>query len=147
MSLKLARDIVCQAEGSTKLIECTVALHTSERDAKIVAKNIVNSPLVKTAIHGADPNWGRLVMAIGKPDERLTLRSIPARDVTISVMGRVLFDGGRPVDVDLPALSRSLAESARVAIDVRIGEARYAATVWGCDLSRRYVEINADYTT
>jgi glutamate N-acetyltransferase/amino-acid N-acetyltransferase len=147
MSLKLARDIVCQAEGSTKLIECTVGLHTSHHDAKIVAKNIVNSPLVKTAIHGADPNWGRLVMAIGKPDERLTLRSIAPRDVTISVMGRVLFDGGRPVDVDLPTLSKSLAESSRVAIDVRIGEPRYAATVWGCDLSRRYVEINADYTT
>jgi len=147
MSLKLARDIVSQAEGSTKLIECTVGLHTSHRDARIVAKNIVNSPLVKTAIHGADPNWGRLVMAIGKPDERLTLRSIAPRDVTISVMGRVLFDGGRLVDVDLPTLSRSLAESARVSIDVRIGEARYAATVWGCDLSRRYIEINADYTT
>jgi glutamate N-acetyltransferase/amino-acid N-acetyltransferase len=147
MSLKLARDIVAQAEGSTKLIECTVRLHTSQRDAKIVAKKIVNSPLVKTAIHGADPNWGRLVMAIGKPDERLTLRSIPPRDVTISVMGRVLYDGGHPIDVDLPALSTSIAESARIAIDVRIGEPRHRATVWGCDLSRRYVEINADYTT
>jgi glutamate N-acetyltransferase/amino-acid N-acetyltransferase len=147
MSLKLARDIVAQAEGSTKLIECTVGLHTSPRDAKIMAKKIINSPLVKTAIHGADPNWGRLVMAIGKPDERLTLRSIPRRDVTISVMGRVLFDGGRPVDVDLPALSKSIGESARIAIDVRIGDPRHVATVWGCDLSRRYVEINADYTT
>jgi glutamate N-acetyltransferase/amino-acid N-acetyltransferase len=147
MSLKLARDIVFQAEGSTKLIECTVRLSTSVGDAKIMAKKIVNSPLVKTAIHGADPNWGRLVMAIGKPDARLTMRSIAASEVTISVMDRVLFDGGRPVDVDLPALSGSLAASSRVAIDVRIGEARHAATVWGCDLSRRYVEINADYTT
>jgi glutamate N-acetyltransferase/amino-acid N-acetyltransferase len=147
MSLKLARDIVAQAEGSTKLIECTVSLHSSPRDAKIVAKNIVNSPLVKTAVHGGDPNWGRVVMAIGKPDERLSLRSIDRGDVKISVMGRVLFDGGRPVDVDLPALSRSLIDSSRVAIDVRIGDARYTAKVWGCDLSRRYVEINADYTT
>jgi glutamate N-acetyltransferase/amino-acid N-acetyltransferase len=147
MSLKLARDIVAQAEGSTKLIECTVSLHSSPRDAKIVAKNIVNSPLVKTAVHGGDPNWGRIVMAIGKPDERLSLRSIERGDVKISVMGRVLFDGGRPVDVDLPALSRSLIDSSRVAIDVRIGDARYTAKVWGCDLSRRYVEINADYTT
>jgi glutamate N-acetyltransferase/amino-acid N-acetyltransferase len=147
MSLKLARDIVAQAEGSTKLIECTVRVHTSPRDAKIIAKKIVNSPLVKTAIHGGDPNWGRLVMAIGKPDERLTLRSIERSDVTISVMGRVLFDGGRQVDVDLPGLSQSLAESTRVAIDVRIGDPHHTAIVWGCDLSRRYVEINADYTT
>lgn len=147
MSLKLARDIVAQAEGSTKLIECTVRLHTSARDARIVAKKIVNSPLVKTAIHGADPNWGRLVMAIGKPDERLSLRSIPRREVTISVMGQVLYDGGRVIDVDLRALSSSIAKSARITIDVRIGDPRHGATVWGCDLSRRYVEINADYTT
>jgi len=62
-------------------------------------------------------------------------------------MGRSLFDVGRPVDVDLPALSRSLIDSSRIAIDVRIGDARHTAKVWGCDLSRRYVEINADYTT
>jgi glutamate N-acetyltransferase/amino-acid N-acetyltransferase len=147
LSLKLARDIVFQAEGSTKLIECTVRLSTSTRDARIVAKKIVNSPLVKTAIHGADPNWGRLVMAIGKPDPRLTMQSIAQSEVTISMMDQVLFDGGRRIDVDLPALSRSLAATSRVSVDVRIGEARHSATVWGCDLSRRYVEINADYTT
>jgi glutamate N-acetyltransferase/amino-acid N-acetyltransferase len=147
MSLKLARDIVAQAEGSTKLVDCTVSLHTSAADAKLVAKKIVNSPLVKTAIHGADPNWGRVVMAIGKPDERLTLRSISPNEVTISVMGRTLFDRGKAIAVDLSALSTSLAESSRVTIEVRIGEPRYKATVWGCDLSRRYVEINADYTT
>lgn len=147
MSLKLARDIVAQAEGSTKLIDCTVSLHTSAADAKLVAKKIVNSPLVKTAIHGADPNWGRVVMAIGKPDERLSLRSISPNEVTISVMGRTLFDRGAAIAVDLSALSTSLDESSRVTIEVRIGEPRYKATVWGCDLSRRYVEINADYTT
>jgi glutamate N-acetyltransferase/amino-acid N-acetyltransferase len=147
MSLKLARDIVAQAEGSTKLVDCTVSLHTSAADAKLVAKKIVNSPLVKTAIHGADPNWGRVVMAIGKPDERLTLRSISPNEVTISVMGRTLFDRGKAIAVDLSALSTSLAASSRVTIEVRIGEPRYKATVWGCDLSRQYVEINADYTT
>ena len=67
MSIKLARDIVAQSEGATKLIECTVRLDSSPADAKIMAKKIVNSPLVKTAVHGGDPNWGRIVMAIGKP--------------------------------------------------------------------------------
>ncbi|HTB77561.1 MAG TPA: bifunctional ornithine acetyltransferase/N-acetylglutamate synthase, partial [Polyangiaceae bacterium] len=76
MSIKLARDIVSQSEGATKLIECTVRVDSSPADAKIMAKKIVNSPLVKTAVHGGDPNWGRVVMAIGKPDDRLTLGAI-----------------------------------------------------------------------
>jgi glutamate N-acetyltransferase/amino-acid N-acetyltransferase len=147
MSLKLTRDVVAQAEGSTKLIECTVRLDTSAEDAKIMAKKIVNSPLVKTAVYGGDPNWGRLVMAIGKPDERLALGTIAPRDVTASMMGQLVFSRGDAIALDLPALARSLKGSRRVPVDVRIGEGRYAATVWGCDLSHRYVDINADYMT
>jgi glutamate N-acetyltransferase/amino-acid N-acetyltransferase len=147
VSMKLARDIVSQAEGATKLIECTVRLDTCREDARLIAKKIINSPLVKTAVHGGDPNWGRLVMAIGKPDERLTIRAIAREEVVISMMGQVLFDRGKPLAIDLAALSRQLVAQARVGIDVRIGHGRLAATVWGCDLSRRYVEINADYTT
>jgi glutamate N-acetyltransferase/amino-acid N-acetyltransferase len=146
-SVKLARDIVFQAEGSTKLVECTVRLDSSPRDARIVAKNIANSPLVKTAIHGADPNWGRIVMAIGKPDERLTMQAVDPRELMISLMGKVVYDGTAPTALDLPDLSRALAGATRIPIDVRIGMGRHSATVWGCDLSRRYVEINADYTT
>jgi glutamate N-acetyltransferase/amino-acid N-acetyltransferase len=147
MSLKLARDVVAQAEGSTKLIECTVHLDTSVRDAKIMGKKIVNSPLVKTAIYGGDPNWGRLVMAIGKPDERLALHALAPRDVVASMMGQLVFSRGDAIALDLPALAASLKASRRVPIDIRIGEGRYSATVWGCDLSHRYVDINADYMT
>ncbi len=147
MSLKLARDVVAQAEGSTKLIECTVRVDTSIRDAKIIGKKIVNSPLVKTAIYGGDPNWGRLVMAIGKPDERLSLRAIAPKDVVIAMMQQVVYSRSEPIAIDLPALSRSIKGSPRVAIDVTLGQGRYAATVWGCDLSHRYVDINADYMT
>ncbi len=147
MSVKLARDIVWRAEGATKLIECTVRLDTCREDAKLIAKKIINSPLVKTAVHGGDPNWGRLVMAIGKPDERLAIRAIAHEDVVIGMMGQALFDRGQPLAIDLDALSKELAARTRVGIDVRIGQGRHAATVWGCDLSRRYVEINADYTT
>ncbi|HEV3190505.1 MAG TPA: bifunctional glutamate N-acetyltransferase/amino-acid acetyltransferase ArgJ [Polyangiaceae bacterium] len=147
MSVKLARDIVWQAEGATKLIECTVRIDTCREDAKLIAKKIINSPLVKTAVHGGDPNWGRLVMAIGKPDERLTIRAIAREDVVISMMGQKLFDRAKPLTTDLDALSKELVARTRVGIDVRIGQGRHAATVWGCDLSRRYVEINADYTT
>jgi glutamate N-acetyltransferase/amino-acid N-acetyltransferase len=147
MSIKLARDIVAQSEGATKLIECRVRLDSTPNDAKIMAKKIANSPLVKTAVHGGDPNWGRVVMAIGKPDERLTIGAIPRDSVVIEMMGRVVFDRGRPITIDLAALSRELKSSTRVSIDVRIGEGRYAATVWGCDLSHRYVDINAEYMT
>jgi glutamate N-acetyltransferase/amino-acid N-acetyltransferase len=147
MSIKLARDIVAQSEGATKLIECTVRLDSSPADAKIMAKKIVNSPLVKTAVHGGDPNWGRVVMAIGKPDERLTLGSIARDAVVIEMMGQVVFSRAQPIAIDLEALSRELKAATRVSIGVRIGEGRYAATVWGCDLSRRYVDINAEYMT
>jgi glutamate N-acetyltransferase/amino-acid N-acetyltransferase len=147
MSLKLARDIVAQSEGATKLIECTVRIDTSERDAKIMAKKIVNSPLVKTAVHGGDPNWGRLVMAIGKPDERLALAGIAPADVEVRMMGQVLFCRAQPVATQLAVLARSIKESSRVTIDVRIGRGAHAATVWGCDLSRGYVDINAEYMT
>ena len=112
-----------------------------------MAKKIVNSPLVKTAVHGGDPNWGRIVMAIGKPDERLELRSIAPGDVTIELMGEVVFAGGRAIAIALPALAGRLKESTRIGHAVRIGHGRHAATVWGCDLSHRYVDINADYTT
>jgi glutamate N-acetyltransferase/amino-acid N-acetyltransferase len=104
MSIKLARDIVAQSEGATKLIACTVRLDSSAADAKIMAKKIVNSPLVKTAVHGGDPNWGRIVMAIGKPDERLGIATIARDSVVIEMMGKVVFARGQAIAVDLAAL-------------------------------------------
>jgi len=147
MSFKLARDVVAQAEGATRLIDCTVRVDSSARDAKIMAKKIVNSPLVKAAVYGGDPNWGRVVMAIGKPDERLAIGPIGAESVTIAMMGQVVFDRGNDIPIDIAGLGARIKSATRVGIDVRIGEGRHAATVWGCDLSHRYVEINADYTT
>lgn len=147
MSIKLARDIVAQSEGATKLIECTVGLDTSPRDAKIMAKKIINSPLVKTAVHGGDPNWGRVVMAIGKPDERLEIRGLAPSDVVIEMMGQVVFSRAEPIATDLDALAQKLRGESRVPIDVRIGAGRHRAKVWGCDLSAQYVEINAEYMT
>jgi glutamate N-acetyltransferase/amino-acid N-acetyltransferase len=147
MCIKLARDVVSQSEGATRLIECTVGLDTSLRDARIMAKKIVNSPLLKAAVNGGDPNWGRVVMAIGKPDERTDLGPLAPKDVVIEMMGQVVFSRAEPLKVDLDALARRMRETTRVAIEVRIGDGRHLAKVWGCDLSKRYVEINADYTT
>lgn len=147
MSIKLARDIVAQSEGATKVIECTVRLDSSPGDAKIVAKKIVNSPLFKAAVHGGDPNWGRIVMAIGKPDQRMDTRALAPTDIVIEMMGEVVFSRSQPVTTDLGELARKLREATRISVDVRIGEGRYAAKVWGCDLSARYIEINAEYMT
>jgi glutamate N-acetyltransferase/amino-acid N-acetyltransferase len=147
MAIKLARDIVAQSEGATKLIECTVRLDTSDRDAKIVAKKIVNSPLFKAAVHGGDPNWGRIVMAIGKPDERMDMSALTPADIVIEMMGQPVFSRSQPIATDLAGLSRKLREATRIPVDVRIGEGSRSAKVWGCDLSARYVEINAEYMT
>jgi glutamate N-acetyltransferase/amino-acid N-acetyltransferase len=147
MSLKLARDIVAQSEGTTKLIECSVHLDTCAEDAKILAKKVINSPLVKTAVHGGDPNWGRIVAAIGKPDPRVKLESIPRTDLVIEVMGEVVFNHAERVTADLGSLARRINASTRVPISVRIGEGRCSAKVWGCDLGPGYVEINAAYMT
>jgi len=147
MSLKLARDIVAQSEGTTKLIECTVRVDSSEGDAKLLAKSVINSPLVKTAVHGGDPNWGRIVAAIGKPSVRTEIESIPRTELVIEVMGEVVFDRSRPVTTDLDALANRIKTHTRIPISVRVGEGRFSAKVWGCDLGAGYVEINAAYMT
>jgi len=145
--LKLARAVAREAEGANKLLEVTVALPTSEQDAAFFAKKIINSPLIKTAIHGADPNWGRVVMAIGKPAPGSPLFTFSREDVVIAIQGQTMFDRGRALQVDLNALSQSIKSSEVVKIDVVIGTPAYKAKVWGCDLSAEYVHENAHYTT
>jgi glutamate N-acetyltransferase/amino-acid N-acetyltransferase len=145
--LKLARAVAREAEGATKLLEVTVRLATSAADAHHVAKKIVNSPLIKTAVHGADPNWGRVVMAIGKPSPGSPLMTIDPAHVTIRILGQLLYDRGRELGADLRALSLAMKAATSVEIEVDIGAPYHAATVWGCDLSNEYVEENAHYTT
>lgn len=146
MALKLAKDMVYQAEGATKLIEVTVAKARSEAHAKAVAKLIVNSPLVKTAIFGSDPNWGRVAMAIGKPladDEPV----YDPRNIKITVSDIPLFMQGQSTDVDLQQLQKKMQQDKTINISVELGEGDARWMVWGCDLSYRYVEINAEYST
>ena len=145
--LKLARAVAQEAEGATKLLEVTVQLGTSHEDALFFAKKVVNSPLVKTAVHGGDPNWGRVVMAIGKPVPGSPLLSIQPDEVVIAIQGQTMYDRGKRLDVDLPALSSSIKSNRVVTIDVTIGNPVHTATVWGCDLSAEYVHENAHYTT
>jgi glutamate N-acetyltransferase/amino-acid N-acetyltransferase len=138
LTLQLARD----GEGATKLITVTVRLARDWEQARRVAKAIVNSPLVKTAVHGADPNWGRVAMAIGKCHDE---KDIDPEQVVIR-FGDVEAYPARPGPDGLAQLAAVMAAD-HVEIDVELSSGRAECTVFGCDLSDGYVRINADYTT
>lgn len=143
LTLMLARD----GEGATKLLVVTVTGARDAAQAKRVAKMVVNSPLVKTAVHGADPNWGRVAMAVGKCQDDADID--PDR-VTISFGDLTLYPEVEGVEPDLDRL-REIMSADEVTITVDLGLSPAAgpcrATVYGCDLSDGYVRINADYTT
>lgn len=138
----LTREIARGGEGATKLITVDVHRALNEAQAKRVAKSVVNSPLVKTAVYGCDPNWGRVIMAVGKTfDPRID----PAK-VTIRFGETPVFRRGSPAECDLEALRRYLG-SAEVAIAIDLGLGKASARVWGCDLTEGYIQENAYYTT
>jgi glutamate N-acetyltransferase / amino-acid N-acetyltransferase len=142
VALELTKMIARDGEGATKLLEVYVDGARDDAQAKRVAKAIVNSPLVKTAVHGADPNWGRVAMAIGKCSDET---DIDEADVVIRFGEQELYPTSVD-DVGLAALTTYLTSS-QVRIHVSLGIADGSSTVWGCDLSDGYVRINADYTT
>jgi glutamate N-acetyltransferase / amino-acid N-acetyltransferase len=141
VALALTKMVARDGEGATKLLEVHVDGARDDAQAKRVAKAIVNSPLVKTAVHGADPNWGRVAMAVGKCNDG----DIDQRRVVIRFGTQEVY----PQSVDelgLDALAAYM-RGRDVRIHVSLGIADGAWTVWGCDLSDGYVRINADYTT
>ncbi|WP_031485379.1 bifunctional glutamate N-acetyltransferase/amino-acid acetyltransferase ArgJ [Maridesulfovibrio frigidus] len=142
ISKHLVKQIARDGEGATKLIEVHVDQARDYRQAKKVAKMIVNSPLVKTAVHGADPNWGRIAMAIGKCEDEIDIN--PQK--TIIRFGAVEVYPKKLSDIDLAQLEKSLMTE-EVQINVSLQTGTSEATVWGCDLSAEYVRINGEYTT
>ena len=136
----LAHQIVKDGEGATKFIEVTVENALTADDAKCHALAIANSPLVKTAIAGEDPNWGRIVMAIGKSGAAADrdLISIRFGDVLVAEAGWV-----HPDYQEDEAAAHMKGEHIRIAVNLGLG--REDATVWTCDLTHGYIEINADY--
>ena len=140
--LDLTKQIARDGEGANSLIEVRVDAARDVDQARRVGKAIVNSPLVKTAVHGGDPNWGRVAMAIGKcsDDEDIDQEQVVIRFGNTEVYPRVLEDR------DLAALSTSMS-SDHVVIHVSLATGSDEATVYGCDLSDEYVRYNADYTT
>ena len=138
---ELARAIATDGEGATKLIRVTVLGGRTDRDAETAAKSVANSPLFKCAVHGCDPNWGRIAMALGKSDakvvgERLTIRIGPT----------LVFKHGTPTKFNPRSVSGHLAsDEVQVVCDLRLGKGAFTALT--CDLSKDYITINADYHT
>jgi glutamate N-acetyltransferase / amino-acid N-acetyltransferase len=138
----LTKEIARSGEGATKLITVEVSHAKTAAQAKRVAKCVVNSPLVKTAVYGCDPNWGRVIMAVGKSFDP----SIEPGKVTIRFGDNNVFKKGSPVDCDLEALRKYLSQP-EVTIGVYLGIGKATARVWGCDLTEGYIKENAYYTT
>lgn len=138
---ELARNIARDGEGATKLITVRVVDAMSDADARTAARAVAASSLVKTAVHGGDPNWGRIVCALGYSGAELALDRLH-----LSVGGLVVFERGAGVEVDLAAVRRAF-EQPEIEIVATLGLGAGSAEAWGCDLSEEYVRINADYTT
>ena len=136
----LAIQVVKDGEGASKIIAITVTGAKSERAARRIGLAIANSPLVKTAIAGEDPNWGRVVMAVGKSGEAADRDrlSISFGDILVAENGWVA-----PSYTEEAGAAYMKRPELEIGVDVGVGEGR--ATVWTCDLTHRYIEINADY--
>ena len=146
-AIKLAKEIARDGEGATKLIELTVSGARSQSMALNIAKSIINSPLVKTAIHGADPNWGRFVMAVGKVfDYPVSLNDLSIRFGKKEEIQIITAENMNSNTVNLDAIS-NLLQHHEVFIEVVVGSGNYSETVWGCDLTKGYVKENSFYTT
>jgi glutamate N-acetyltransferase/amino-acid N-acetyltransferase len=137
----LAAKIVADGEGATRVIEVRIEGAKSDKDARLAARAVANSPLVKCAVHGGDPNWGRVVSAVGYCGAKINEKKLR------HWIGDVLvFDAGLPTAFDRAA-AEALMRRPRVLLRLDLGLGPAAYTCWTCDLSKEYVSINADYHT
>jgi glutamate N-acetyltransferase / amino-acid N-acetyltransferase len=138
---ELAKKIARDGEGATKLVTIEVSGAPSEADAKRIAMTVANSPLVKTALFGGDPNWGRLAMAAGRAGV-----NFDPQKMQIRLGGIEVFRDGEPADFDLGQAEAAL-QSADLLIEIALGESDGFWRAWTCDFSYDYVKINAEYHT
>ena len=139
--LSLARDIARDGEGATRLVEVRVTGAASLEDARLAARTVVGSPLVKTAVHGGDPNWGRVLAAVGRSGAM-----VEERKIDLEIGGVPLVAGGLPLTFSKEEAS-ALFSGSEVCLTVNLNLGRASAAAWGCDLSAEYVKINSEYTT
>ena len=138
----LAKQIADDGEGSTHFITIEVEGCLETADARAIARAVAESALVKTAIHGADPNWGRIVSAAG-------YAGVPFREEELSlwINGVPVYQGGVPVPFDADQLSRWIKDRREVDLRLALNSGLAGARFWTCDLTAEYIRLNADYTT
>lgn len=137
---KLAQKVARDGEGATKLLTVEITGARTAREARLAARAVAVSPLVKSAVHGNDPNWGRILVAVGASGA-----VSDQSNLEITLQGTRVFRG-TPMEFEEEAVSRAMeAEEVVIEVDLAAGDAK--GTAWGCDLTAEYVRINADYTT
>ncbi len=137
----LARSLAQDGEGATKLIEVTVDGAKGYSSARKAAREVIGSTLIKTAVHGGDPNWGRIIMALGQSGIEVELEKID-----LSVGNVAVLEAGKPLPFNEASVVRAL-EQNEVPISINLNLGRGSAIAWGCDLSEEYVGINSEYMT
>ncbi|MFH1141652.1 MAG: bifunctional glutamate N-acetyltransferase/amino-acid acetyltransferase ArgJ, partial [Chloroflexota bacterium] len=141
LSIGLAKELARDGEGATKLIEAVVEGAKTVENARAIAREVVSSLLVKAAIHGNDPNWGRIIMAVGKSGV-----DIDETKIALFINDICIMEEGRPIPYFKDAIIAAMSASeVSLRIHLNLGEA--SATAWGCDLTEEYVTFNAAYTT
>ncbi len=142
----LAIKIVKDGEGATKLIEVKIEGALSKEDASLLAKSVIGSSLVKTAIFGCDPNWGRIIASLGYSGAE----AIDENKISMSLLGQKLFEKGAPTKLSLDKtkrddLAKQMKANNKILIEINMGLGKETAKAWGSDLSYDYVRINAEY--
>ena len=141
LSTGLAKEIARDGEGATKLIEAVAEGAKTLKDARAVAREVVSSLLVKAAVHGNDPNWGRIMMAVGKSDA-----AVEESKIALYINDICIMEEGLPIPYFADSVVAAMSGSeVSLRVNLNLGEA--TATAWGCDLTEEYVTFNAAYTT
>ncbi|TWU36039.1 bifunctional glutamate N-acetyltransferase/amino-acid acetyltransferase ArgJ [Novipirellula artificiosorum] len=142
LAIQLAKQLVEDGEGATHVMQIRVTGATNDASAETIAKTVAASPLVKTAITGGDPNWGRMVSAAGYAGEPIE----PAK-VSLRVCEELIYENGTPLKFDAASLSATMKEHPQVNLDLCVGGGNGEAVYWSSDLTTDYVRFNSEYTT
>ncbi len=142
MCIELAKQIPSDGEGATHLIEVRVSGANTDADARKISHAVASSNLVKTAVYGCDPNWGRIVSAVGYAGVPVE----PAR-LGLKINGIALFDSGEPLSFDAKVASASIRDNHTTLVELVVGAGQGACTHWTSDLTPEYVRFNSEYTT
>lgn len=142
ISIELAKMMVADGEGASHVMAIRVHGATDDQAARTIAQTVAASPLVKTAITGGDPNWGRIVSAAGYANAK-----IEPELVSLKICGQIIYERGTPLPIDAAALSAKMKRSPEVSIELGVGDGKGQTEYWASDLTTEYVKFNSLYTT